>query len=177
MKYRYWDEEDCSKRVLTKASIAKELNRQNVIRLIIFACAVFPMLIIWWVFSISSYEILGIPVIITGGMITLVAVYAFVYSMVQYVILSGGKFTVDTDTVLNTDMGDAPSHLKPSRRDTGTINDVYALLCFYEYGWVKTDVEGYKLADKDDEYYIVVSEGKKKKAIWAYCKKFYEYKE
>ena len=178
MSYKYRYDEDNRKKVLTKGSIAKELNKKNKIAIIGLSISL-PLLLLVWLLALNILDSYygGWPFLILTSIITATALSVLGFYVLNYVRLSKGNFSVVTDKVLNNDMGDAPRYLKPSRRNGNTINDIYGLLNFYDYGWVKTDVENYKLTDRDDECYIVVINEKKKKAIWSYNKKFYEYKE
>ena len=113
MSYKYRYDEDNRKKVLTKGSIAKELNRKNKFSIIGLLLAS-PFLLLLWLLALSSLEeYWGWPYLILVAVITATVVVACGFNVVNYVKLEKGNFSVVTDKVLNNDMGDAPRYYKP----------------------------------------------------------------
>ena len=81
------------------------------------------------------------------------------------------SFDVVTDSVLIKDMGSVPYYKRPRRNDSRLV------LGFYEHGWVYVSAKTYRYAEVDDEFFLVVLGNKKKSALMAYNKKFFDYKE
>ena len=161
--------DDNGKEILTKESIRDKMLQREKIKLVVTPI-LFLLLLFGWALVISMDNYYSGPCYALMGTIS-AYVILLSYSVIKNaIVLTRLAFTIDEDSVYINDYSSVPYHKRPGKYE------LYGVINFCKYDWVPVDIDNYSYTNIGDEFYLVVVGTKKKKAIWGYNKRFYDYK-
>ena len=159
--------DDNGKEILTKESIRDKMMQREKVRLAVIPI-IFLLLLFVWGLGISTN--LPEPYYAFMGIISVCAIVGSYSVIKKVVILTRLAFTIDEDSVFIKKHSNILAHRNSRKYDSSRI------IGFCKYGWVHVSINTYSYTTVGDEFYLVVVGTKKKKAIWGYNKRFYDYK-